>query len=155
MQIINKRNFEFSPKKTGDVGYDLYVDMLGMKLTLLDRLVSRFLQEPVVMILPFTNRALASGIYLSLPSQTWAKIEARSSSSKRGLTMAGGIIDSGYRGEMFAVMHNGGLIPRIIRDGERYAQVIFHCANRPGIEQVWRFTDFTSRGETGFGSSGR
>jgi deoxyuridine 5'-triphosphate nucleotidohydrolase len=151
----NLRGFDFAPKKQGDVGHDLHVDMTGMKKTLLDRIISAYLRESVIVVLPFTNRALASGIFLAMPDDIWAKIEARSSASKKGLVMAGGIIDSGYRGEMFTVMQNNGLVPRVIRDSERYAQVIFHCARRPDLCEVPFFTDATSRGDTGFGSSGK
>lgn len=151
----NVRGFDFAPKKDGDVGHDLHVDVYGMKQNLLDRIVSRYLNERVIVIMPFANRALASGIFLAMPDDVWAKIEARSSASKKGLMMAGGIIDSGYRGEMFAVMQNNGLVPRIIRDSERYAQVIFHCARRPSLCEVIYFDDSTARGDSGFGSSGK
>lgn len=155
VRFRNVRGFDFAPKKDGDVGHDLHVDITGVKPKLIDRIASALLRERVIVILPFTNRMLASGIFLAMPDHIWAKIEARSSASKKRLTTCGGIIDSGYRGEMFAVMQNNGIIPRIIRDRERYAQVIFHGAQRPSLQEVAWFADSTNRGSTGFGSSGK
>jgi hypothetical protein len=54
----NVRGFDFAPKKPGDVGHDLHVDVFGMKQNLLDRIVSAYLKERVIVIIPFTNRAL-------------------------------------------------------------------------------------------------
>lgn len=145
----------FKPKKTGDVGHDLFVDMERTAQTWLDNIISFLRREEVVVIWPMTNKLLSSGIFLAMPDGIWAKIEARSSTSRKRLHQLGGIIDSGYRGELHAVLHNSGFIPRVIRDGERYVQVIFHLAQRPILKEVPMFTDVTSRGATGFGSSGQ
>lgn len=149
--------FPFDTAKAGDVGHDLYVDILGTKQTKLDRAVSRMLRQRVVVIWPFQHKMLASGVFLSMPDGCWAKIRSRSSAAKKNLSVLGGVIDSGYRGELFAVMSNLGLIPRLVRDRERYAQVVFHISTRPHLTHVGYFIeeDATERGATGFGSSGR
>lgn len=65
-----------------------------------------------------------------------------------------GIIDTGYRGELKAVLINVGCVPVEIKAGERYAQVIFHLRVTPPIEEVDELAA-SERGETGFGSSGK
>lgn len=142
--------------KRGDVGHDLHVNVSGCKLTQMDRLVSWFVGTKVVVIWPFQAKLVASGIKLSMPDDLWCMVTARSSAMKKKLKVVGGIIDSGYQGELFAVLHNFGLRPRIIKNSERYAQVIFFPAVRPYLEEKYLFFDRdTERGETGFGSSGR
>ena len=120
----------------------------------LDRFVSKLVGEQVVVLWPFQRKTLASGVNLAMPGTVWAHIVARSSAARKNLTALSGIIDSGYRGPLFSVLSNLGLVPRIIRDGERHTQVIFHVAVRPGITYVDGFGDTTERGSTGFGSSG-
>jgi dUTP pyrophosphatase len=65
-----------------------------------------------------------------------------------------GTIDTGYRGELKAVMINLGEVPIRIIAGERYAQVIFHFRCVPPIEEVDELSK-SERGDTGFGSSGK
>lgn len=65
-----------------------------------------------------------------------------------------GIIDTGYRGELKAVLINVGCVPVEIKAGERYAQVIFHLRVTPPIEEVEEL-EMSERGATGFGSSGK
>jgi dUTP pyrophosphatase len=157
IRFTSRAGFPFATTKPGDVGHDLFVDIYDTPTTKIDRLVSRLVDDAVVVIWPFRNKLLASGIHLSMPEAVWAKIEARSSASKKQLATCGGVIDSGYRGPLFAVMANLSLVPRIVRHGERYAQAIFHQAVRPVATKVDQFTsqDETARGDTGFGSSGR
>jgi dUTP pyrophosphatase len=157
VRYTSAAGFPFQTTKPGDVGHDLYVDIYATPQTWLDKIVTKLKRELVVVIWPFQNKLLASGINLSMPESIWAKIEARSSASKKQLATCGGVIDSGYRGPLFAVMANLSIIPRVIRHGERYAQAIFHESVRPENVKVAQFTqaDATERGETGFGSSGR
>lgn len=152
---------ETQPTKDGDVGYDLYADIYNADRTWFDRLISRFTGKPTLVIWPIVGqRTIPSGVHLSMPDDIWCEIRPRSSTSRRKLDVLGGTIDSGYHGEMYTVLHNFGLLPRIIREGERYAQVVFNVALRPTIYTTG-FRDFqaraeqSDRGEQGFGSTGR
>lgn len=148
-------------KKDGDVGYDLPCteDMI---------------------IQPGQRRTISTGIYLEMPDHLWATIEGRSSASKweyealkavdsweasnvhnidgeadvPKFMVITGIIDTGYRGELKAVVINVGPVPVTVKAGERYAQVIFHFRCTPPIEEVDELAP-SERGSTGFGSSGR
>jgi dUTP pyrophosphatase len=145
----------FMPGKPGDVGHDLHVHMEGTSQTTFDRLVSEIIGEPVVIVWPFSAKLVASGIAVNQPNDVWCWITARSSAARKKLMVLGGVIDSGYQGELFTVLHNFGLTPRIIRNGERYSQVIFYESVRPLTKRVLEFSASSERGSTGFGSTGQ
>jgi len=145
------------PKRAGDVGYDVPVEVRRERQTWYDRLFSLFTESPVYVIWPFRMRSISSGVRMSMQQGTWCKIEARSSCREARLLVAGGgVIDWGYQGELFAVLLNFGFWPRIIKSGERYVQAVFYPVVYPyPIERVEEFTAVTERGTAGFGSTGR
>ena len=157
-----RRNFE--PKRPGDVGYDLFVVIRREDQTFIDRLVSFFAGVPCIVIQPIVGvRTIRSDLHLVMPNEVWAEVRPRSSTSRRKLSVLGGTIDSGYRGEMFTVLHNLGFMPRVVVDGERYAQVVFHWAARPAIRYISEDAlravvendqQAGGRGADGFGSTG-
>lgn len=73
---------------------------------------------------------------------------------KEGLTVLGGVIDSGYRGEWGVILLNTSDKPYEIKEGERIAQVIFHKIENVEIETTDELDDH-ARGEGGFGSTGK
>lgn len=148
------------PQKAGDVGYDLYVSVLRYDMNLFEKIVHAIITKLLLkpchyfkFVWPWSSTVLRSGIHLELPVDIWARIEARSSTSKKKLIVLGGIIDSGYRGEYFTILGNFSLIPRVVYNGERYAQVVFYPAIRPSIEHVHQL-ESSARGASGFGSTG-
>lgn len=74
----------------------------------------------------------------------------------KGLTVAQGVgvIDPDYRGEICVYLLNTSDEPRIIRRGERVAQLVFMPFVRLEIAEVASLGD-TSRGAGGFGHTGR
>ena len=103
-------------------------------------------------------RALvATGIKLALPDGYEAQIRPRSGLAyKHGITVLNspGTIDADYRGDVGVLLINHGNDAFIIEDGMRVAQMV--------VEQYTQFTwdtvddlDDTSRGEGGFGSTGK
>ena len=126
--------------KAGDVGYDL----------------PACLPDGPIIIKPQSRGVIPTGIHLEIPEGYWASIEARSSTSKSMLICPKGVIDEGYRGEMFAVLINVGNEPVTINDGDRYVQLIMHerIAKDIEIEEVDELTP-SERGDSGFGSTGR
>lgn len=99
-----------------------------------------------------------SGIVsIELPQGTWGMIVGRSSTwLKKGLMVDTGIIDNGYRGPLYAKVYNPQLDDVIIEEGERVAQLIL--MNQ--ISDVMMAVDpreisRTTRGQSGFGSTGR
>lgn len=75
------------PKREGDVGWDLEAAM-------------------DVTIAPGESVDVPTNIRLELPDSVWATIQARSSIVRRGLQVEAGIIDTGYRGPLFALLRN-------------------------------------------------
>lgn len=145
------------PQKNGDVGHDLYVVIDEEEQTLVDKFVSWLVGRPTVVVWPLVGtRRVSSGVHLSMPNCVWCRILPRSSTSRNKLEILGGNIDSGYRGELYTMIHNFGFWPRLIKAGERYAQVIYYPAVRPIIQDVPEFgdDDASERGATGFGSTG-
>lgn len=126
--------------KYGDVGYDL----------------PACLPDGPITIEPQTRGIVPTGIHLEIPNGYWASIEARSSTSKSMLICPKGVIDEGYRGELFAVLINVGKEPVTINDGDRYVQLIMHerVSSEFVVKEVDKLTP-SERGASGFGSTGR
>jgi len=82
----------------------------------------------------------------------------RSSISKTGMRLANsvGIIDSGYRGELMAVVDNIASKETDITSGDRYFQICMGDLHPFRIEIVNSVEELgnTERGEGGFGSTG-
>jgi len=72
----------------------------------------------------------------------------------RGLATTGGVIDSGYRGEILVLMTNLGTNATEIKAGEKIAQMIPVPVLTGAVEEV-DILEVSSRAEKGFGSSGR
>lgn len=68
-------------------------------------------------------------------------------------TMAG-VIDAGYRGEIMVGIMNLGSEPYVFKIGDKVAQMIIQKIDHPEIVEVRELSD-TSRGEGGFGSTGK
>ncbi len=126
-------------KKAGDVGIDLPC----------------ILKEDMT-IMPGDRFLIPTGIKLEIPEGYWASIEARSSTSKQSLIVPKGIIDEGYRGELFAQIINVGNSPVIIHDGDRLVQLLIHKREIKDLT-IWEVNNISpsERGETGFGSTGQ
>lgn len=98
-----------------------------------------------------------TGLAFQLPEGYAGLVYARSGlATRQGLAPANkvGVIDSDYRGELFVCIFNHSSQPRIIRHGDRIAQMIL----TPYLTGVFTETDTlsdTQRGNGGFGSTGR
>lgn len=131
-------------QKDGDVGLDLACTLDAPEY------------DGTFTVRPGERRLLPTGIRIELPEGYWASIEARSSTSKLGLIVPKGVIDEGYRGEMFAQVMNVGKEAVTIRDGQRIIQLIIHKRHIKdfNIIEVDELSP-SERGEDGFGSTGR
>ena len=111
--------------------------------------------EPIS-ITPNCTVDIPTGVCVQLPAFTWGLVTGRSSTfRKRNLITPLGVIDNGYRGELFAIVRNVGDDTVVINPGERVAQLIVMPMLSHTLE--WQFCgrlDDTSRGTKGFGSSG-
>ena len=100
--------------------------------------------------------AVPTGVRLEMPSGWAAEVRPRSGLALRyGVTVLNspGTIDSGYRGEVQAILINHGSAPFAIHRGDRIAQLLFQ--RLPECELRSREALAASdRGEGGFGSTG-
>lgn len=120
----------------GDAGWDLYT-------------------SEDTTIPPREGRDVPTNIVAAVPPGNYARIVGRSSTlRKRGLIVMEGIIDAGYRGELFAYAYNPNGDEITVKEGERIAQVIVTPC--PTVEWVmaYHLDNVDGRGEQGFGSSG-
>ena len=78
----------------------------------------------------------------------------RSSMAKKGIHHFGGALDSDYRGELSVLLFNSTKEPFFISKGERIVQVKILPILQADFETVDELSN-TSRGEGGFGSTGK
>lgn len=100
---------------------------------------------------------IPTGIALELPEQTVGLVYARSGlASKHDLAPANkvGVIDCDYRGEIFVPLHNHGQQMQTVSDGMRIAQLVVMPYYSVVFEEIEMLSD-SSRGEAGFGSTGK
>ena len=113
--------------------------------------------EENVEIKPNETKFISTGISFEIPSGTVALIFARSGlSCKQGLAPANkvGVVDSDYRGEVMVALHNHSTEVRVVENGDRVAQVMFAPYLKGEFEEVDDL-EKSSRGEKGFGSTGK
>lgn len=109
-----------------------------------------------VKIRPHETVMLHTGIAMETPVGYYAAIYARSGlASKQGLRPANcvGIIDAAYRGEMIVPLYNDSDQTRILRHGDRIAQMAILPVLDVNLVETDKLSE-TERGSGGFGSSG-
>ncbi len=121
-------------------GYDLYACL-----------------DAEVTVPPHETVKIGTGLSLALPEQTFGAVFARSGlAAKEGLRPANcvGVCDSDYRGEYIIALHNDGDTPRVVRHGDRIAQLVLLPYLPIEFEEVDALGE-TERGAGGFGSTGK
>jgi dUTP pyrophosphatase len=121
-----------------------------------DDVILNELKHGCIIISPGERYLVPTDIRIEIPKGYWASIEARSSTSKQSLIVPKGVIDEGYRGELFAQIINVGKNAVVIHHGDRLIQLILHERVVKDFEiiEVDELSK-SERGETGFGSSGQ
>ena len=114
-------------------------------------------EKEAIVIDPGESELIHTGIAVEIPDGYFGAIFARSGlATKQGIAPANkvGVIDSDYRGEIMVMLHNHSKYPRIINPGDRIAQLVIIPYIRAEFKLVNELNN-TSRGEGGFGSTGR
>ena len=94
-------------------------------------------------------KKINSGIYKSLPENSYGSIRNKSSLAAKGILTLGGVIDNDYTGEIIVIMTS--LIEPIkIKKGQKIAQLIASNISYPNIKLVKSLKD-TERNDKGFG----
>jgi dUTP pyrophosphatase len=121
-----------------DAGYDLYSAARGTLYCHVHR------------------RALVkTGISVSIPKGYYGRVAPRSGLALRdGIGVLGGVIDSGYRGEIGVILINSGVQDFDFYEGDRIAQLIIEKCHDIEWEECDSLED-SDRGEGGFGSTGK
>jgi dUTP pyrophosphatase len=99
--------------------------------------------------------SVGTGIAMEIPQGFVGLVWDKSGLAfKHGLKTAGGVVDSGYRGEVKVCIMNTSEETYTIKKGDKIAQMLIQSVESPTIEEVEELSD-TSRGEGGFGSTGK
>ena len=97
---------------------------------------------------------VSTGIYIEPGEQIYFTIMGRSSSFRnKGILVSLNLIDTGFRGELFAVAYNFTNITVTVKAGERICQIVPHRLIPVKFEKVQKIGE-SPRGRLGFGSSG-
>ena len=93
-----KENAIIPTKRDEDAGYDLY---------------SCF-DEEYIKINPLETKLIPTGIAVATPTDYYFQIEERGSTGSKGIKKSAGVIDSGYRNEIFIAITNCNNKPLVI-----------------------------------------
>ena len=105
-------------------------------------------------IKPHTRSIIKTGISMAIPANSVGLIWPRSGlAAKQGVDVLAGVIDSGYRGEICVVLQNHGEKNVNIKSGDRIAQILFQKIESFQLQES-ETLDESSRGDSGFGSTG-
>jgi dUTP pyrophosphatase len=124
---------------TSDAGYDLYS---------CEKMLIRDQKSAIV----------RTGIKANLPHNYYGRIASRSGlAAKHGIDVAAGVIDNGYHGEIMVLLRNHGPADYEINIGDKIAQMILEQYGDFPVVLVDSVAELskTTRGESGFGSSGK
>lgn len=106
-------------------------------------------------IAPGSRLQIQTGIAMEIPEDFVGLIWDKSGlSHKNGLKTLGGVIDSGYRGEVKVGLINLSNETYVLEKGHKIAQMIIQKKETCEIAEVDELSD-TPRGEGGFGSTGK
>lgn len=133
------------PSKGSDkaAAYDVYACILN--------------ESNAVTIEPHTTVKIGTGLSMTPPEGFFVGVYARSGlSSKEGLRPANcvGVCDEDYTGEYIVALHNDSEETRIVKHGDRIAQLILQKRYDMDFVEVEEL-EATERGAGGFGSTGK
>ncbi len=122
---------------TGDTGYDVYA-----------------VEDALIPANGTANVPIGLDIGFITPGY-WIRVESRSGMFfKHGITSFFGVIDNSYRGKLGISLINNTQTDYYVKKGDRISQLAVYKLIEP--ETCWvESKDATSRGDKGFGSSGR
>jgi dUTP pyrophosphatase len=124
----------------GSAGYDLYA-------------------AESVRIPPGQRRLVSTDIAVECPEGCYARIAPRSGLAlKNGIDVMAGVIDRDYTGPVEVLLINLSGEDFKIHQGDRIAQMIFErcvVGKEIGLHMIHGLPDETTRGNGGFGSTGR
>jgi len=137
----------FSFGEEGTIPFKKHPDDAGFDLS--------YWGDDLIQIAPNSRATVPTGAGFVIPQGYYGQVLDRSSMSQRGLIVAGGVIDSGYRGEVKVIMWNVADFPITIAPRQFIAQIVFIPCFVGELTQIpLDKRDTTQRGSNGFGSTG-
>jgi dUTP pyrophosphatase len=113
-----------------------------------------FCVEAFTMV-PGDRKSVPTGIALEIPKGCVGLVWDKSGlSHKHGIKTTGGVIDSGFRGEICIGLANLSSEKYTFEKGHKIAQLLIQKVEHPKIEESSVLSD-SARGEKGFGSTGK
>ena len=103
-------------------------------------------------IFPKSRKIFGTGVHVAIPRSCVGLLTSKSGLMSRGITSRG-TIDSGYTGEIRAVLFNHSWWFKRIRKGQKITQLVLMPCHLCGVEVVEDLEE-TERGAGGFGSTG-
>lgn len=133
--------YEQLPKRAhaNDAGADVYAHIIGSED-----------QSGQITVYPNQTVKIPLGLGLILPDGYAAFVFPRSGLSSKGITCELPPIDSGYRGEIHAIVTNNSCTPFVIHDGHRIGQLVI----TPIVIADFITEDIEERRTGAFGSTG-
>ena len=107
-----------------------------------------------VTLLPHVTTKVPTGIAYEIPEGYCIFAWDKGSVGSKGIKTLGGVLDSGYRGELFIPLHNLSNQEYIFEAGDKLAQLVIQKVEFPEIVEVEELSD-SLRGKGGFGSTGK
>lgn len=105
-------------------------------------------------IAPMVRAQVSTGIAFEISDGYVGLIWDKSGlSQKKGLKVLGGVVDAGYRGEVFIGVVNLGAESIVFEAGDKVAQMLIQKIEHPEIVEVTELRD-ADRGTGAFGSTG-
>lgn len=101
------------------------------------------------------GQMIKTDIAVELPEDTVGMVCDRSGMGKKGFKVHGGIVDEPYRGSVNVILWNHTGADAEIKKGDRIAQLLVIPVLFPEVEESLEPLSETSRGDKGFGSSGK
>ena len=95
-----------------------------------------------------------TGIRVSISPSTYLRVAPRSGMALKQIHVGAGVVDSSYTGIVKVLLINMSSEDYVVEIGDRIAQGIIERIDTPPVTVVSCIND-TSRGERGFGSSGK
>ena len=103
----------------------------------------------------WSRRLVNTKLRFDIPKGFYGEIKARSGMAiKKGVVAFNGTIDSGYFGFVYIIVFNFSNDDYLIQKGERIVQIIFKKCHSVSFNFCEKLTSNSTRGESGFGSSG-
>ena len=104
-----KENAIIPSKEEENAGFDIYACWDGVEKK--DKIIK-----------PHTTKLIPTGIACALPIDYYFQVEERGSTGSKGIKKSAGVVDSGYRGEIFVAISNVNDKYLIFGDKDTYLQ---------------------------------